>query len=67
MAKTREIVCIHYVNKGTCDLGRDAEFYGLCQTCSSYKKKPGAKPARVDNRKKKLSKIDKKESNERDF
>lgn len=61
MGKTREIVCLHYISKGNCDLGKDAEFYGLCQTCSSYKKKPGAKPARVDNRKKKMEKILKKE------
>ena len=62
MAKTREIVCIHYINKGNCDLGNDAAFYGLCQTCPSYKKKPGAKPARVDNRKKKLERINRKEN-----
>jgi len=64
MSKTREIVCVHYINKGNCELGRDSELYGLCQTCSSYKKKPGAKPARIDNRKKKLDKIKRKESNE---
>ena len=61
MAKTREIVCIHYVNKGTCDLGKAAEFYGLCQTCPQYKKKPGSKPARVDTRRRKLDKANKKE------
>lgn len=53
MAKTREIQCIHYVNHGNCDLGKKADFYGLCQTCPTYKKKPGAKPARTDNRKQK--------------
>ena len=62
MAKTREIVCIHYQNKGSCDLGKDAEFYGLCQTCPQYRKKPGAKPARVNNRRKKLEDAKKKES-----
>ena len=62
MAKTREVVCLHYISKGNCDLGKNAEFYGLCQTCPSYKKKPGSKPARVDNRKKKLEKILKKEN-----
>ena len=67
MAKTREIVCVHYINKGNCDLGKDAEFYGLCQTCPSYRKKPGAKPARVDNRKRKLDRISRKETNERNF
>ena len=61
MAKTREVVCLHYISKGNCDLGKNAEFYGLCQTCPSYKKKSGSKPARVDNRKKKLDKILKQE------
>lgn len=61
MAKTREIVCIHYINKGNCDLGKSAEFYGLCQTCPQYKKKPGAKPAITDTRKQKLERISKKE------
>lgn len=61
MGKTREIICIHYINKGNCDLGKDAEFYGLCQTCPQYKKKSGAKPARIDNRRKKLDKIIKRE------
>ena len=62
MARTREIVCIHYIHKGKCDLGKEAEFYGLCQTCPNYKKKPGAKPARINNRRKKLDKIIKKEN-----
>lgn len=61
MAKVREICCIHYKAKGECDLGKKAEFYGLCQTCSSYKKKPGAKPARTDNRRRKLEKYRKHE------
>ena len=65
MAKTREIVCIHYISKGNCDLGKNAKFYGLCQTCPQYRKRPGSKPARVDNRKKKLDKIRKKE--EKDY
>ena len=61
MAKVREICCIHYKAKGECDLGKKAEFYGLCQTCPSYKKKPGAKPARTDNRRRKLEKYRKHE------
>lgn len=64
MAKTREIVCIHYKAKGECDLSKKAEFYGLCQTCPSYKKKSGAKPARVDNRRRKLEKYRKHERDE---
>lgn len=61
MAKTREIVCIHYQCEGSCDLGKDATFYGHCQTCKTYSKKPGAKPARTDNRKRKLERIQRKE------
>lgn len=61
MAKTREIACIHYKCEHNCDLGKDACFRGLCQTCPTYKKLPGGKPARVDNRRKKMDKIIKKE------
>ena len=61
MGKTREIACIHYKCEHNCDLGKDACFRGLCQTCPVYKKLPGGKPARVDNRRKKMDKIIKKE------
>lgn len=61
MAKTREIVCIHYQHEGSCDLGKDATFYGHCQTCKTYKKRTGAKPARTDNRRQKLDRIRRKE------
>lgn len=61
MSKTRELACIHYVHEGNCDLDRKAKFYGLCQTCPTYKAKPGSKPARTDNRRQKLEKIYKKE------
>lgn len=60
MAKDRT-VCTHYLYEGGCALGKDSEFWGLCQTCPSWCKKPGAKPARVDNRKKKLERIKRKE------
>ena len=56
MAKVREICCIHYKAKGECDLGKKAEFYGLCQTCQKYFPKPGSRPARTDNRRRKLEK-----------
>lgn len=59
--KTREIACIHYKYEGCCNLGKNACFRGLCQTCPQYKKLPGGKPARVDQRQKKLNKINKKE------
>ena len=61
MAKDRTIACIHYVNENNCDLGKPCEFWGHCQTCKTYKKKPGGLPARTDNRRQKLQKIQKKE------
>ena len=61
MARTREIACIHYQCEHKCDLGKDAVFYGRCQTCPTYKKLAGGKPARTDNRKQKLNKIQKRE------
>ena len=61
MAKTREIACIHYIHEHNCDLGKEAEFYGHCQTCKTYKKRPGGKAARTDNRKQKLDRIMRKE------
>ena len=61
MAKTREIACVHYKAEGNCDLGKDGTFRGHCQKCPSYKKKPGAKPARVDTRRQKAERIMRKE------
>lgn len=63
MAKDREIQCIHYICEHSCDLGRDAVFRGLCQTCAQWKPKKGSKPARENTRKIKLAKIKKKEMN----
>ena len=61
MAKDREITCIHYIHEHNCDLGKDACFRGLCQTCPTWKPKKGSLPARKDTRRRKLDKIDKKE------
>ena len=61
MAKEREIACVHYKAEGVCDLGKDATFRGHCQICPSYKKKPGGKPARTDNRRQKMDRIMRKE------
>ena len=61
MAKTREIACVHYKAEGSCDLGKDGTFRGHCQICPSYKKKPGAKPARTDTRRQKAERIMRKE------
>lgn len=61
MAKTREIQCENYICQHQCKRGKDADFYGICQTCPFYVKKVGAKPARTDNRRSKMDKIMKKE------
>lgn len=61
MSKTREIACIHYICEGNCDLGKEGTFRKHCQTCKTYKKIPGGKPARTDNRRQKINKITKKE------
>lgn len=61
MSRTREIACIHYIHEHNCDLGKEAEFYGHCQICKSYSAKKGGRPARVDRRKQKQEKINKKE------
>lgn len=61
MAKTREIQCVHYINEGNCALGRGGEFYGTCQTCRNYKKKPNARPNRKDTRRQRLERIEKRE------
>lgn len=61
MTKTREIQCIHYICEGNCDLGKEGTFYKQCQICRTYKKLPGGKPARTDNRRKKQERIMRKE------
>ena len=57
MAKERTIACIHYKNEGNCDFNKECAFWGHCQTCKTYRKTPGGKPARVDLRKKKNDKF----------
>lgn len=61
MGKTREIACIHYKAEGNCNLGKEGTFYKQCQICKFYKKLPGGKPARTDNRRHKQERIMKKE------
>ena len=61
MAKTREIQCIHYICEGNCDLGKEGTFYKQCQICRTYKKLPGGKPARTDNRRQRQERIMRKE------
>ena len=62
MAHTRERQCQFYIYEGCCSKGRDGTFYKQCQICDKYVPKPGAKPARTDNRKKKQEKIARKEN-----
>lgn len=61
MGKTREIACIHYKAEHDCDLGKEGTFYKQCQICRTYKKLPGGKPARTDNRRQKQERIIRKE------
>ena len=60
MSKERG-VCIHYKYEGCCDLGKNCEFWGHCQTCRTWKKKPGSLPPRPDTRRKKLDKARKRD------
>lgn len=56
MSKTREVVCKYYnYAEGPCQK-RDipVSLRKECQTCAKYIPLPGGKPARTDNRKKKL-------------
>ena len=63
MAKDREIICKYYTDAGgPCDKrGISVHFKDECQTCRKYCPIKGAKPARVDNRRKKAEKIMRKE------
>lgn len=61
MAKDRLVVCENYVCEHNCKKGKDATFYGECQHCHSYRAVRGAKPAKVDHRKKDLEKVRRKE------
>ena len=57
MAKDREYPCKYYIREKECGQGREGTFYGACQTCVLYCKKPGSKPARPDTRKEKTEKF----------
>ena len=59
--KTREIVCENYEYEGKCKIGRISEFRGYCQHCPDYKARKGAVPARVDTRRKKLARAERKD------
>lgn len=55
--KNREIVCIHYAAEGQCSLGREGTFRKACQKCDKYEPQKGRRPARINDKRKKLEKI----------
>ena len=59
--KDREIQCESYICEGSCAKGREGTFRKACQTCNKYRPLRGSKPARTDNRRKKLERIARKE------
>ncbi len=59
--KTRENPCESYICEGNCSKGREGTFYKYCQKCNKYKAKKGSLPARTDNRRQKMDRIQKKE------
>lgn len=59
--KDREIACAYYRAEGVCDLGKDGTFRKHCQTCKTYSAKKHGRPARVDNRRKKRERIERKQ------
>ena len=60
--KERVLVCEHYkCNGGVCMLGKTCHFWKEMQKCKQYIKKPNSLPIRVDNHKKKIEEIKKKE------
>lgn len=63
MAKDRIVPCEHYVCKGDCNLGRNAEYTGYCQKCNEYVPQK-RNIEKVNRRKEKLEKIKKKEFRE---
>lgn len=60
--KDREIACEYYKYEGCCSKGREGTFRKACQKCDKYVPKRGTRPARTDNRRKKLENIDRREN-----
>ena len=60
MARDREIACKSYVCEGNCKKGRGGRFRKDCQTCKDWDPVQGARPARLDLRRKKRADFDKK-------
>lgn len=59
--KDREVACQFYICEGNCSKGKEGTFRKACQTCNKYNPIKGGRPARVDNRRKKMDKIMKNE------
>lgn len=59
--KDRELVCEFYICEGQCKKGKAGTFRDACQHCDGYRPVRGSRPARIDNRKKKMDKIMRKE------
>lgn len=62
MAKYRESVCRYYIAMGECEKGRDASHGGYCQRCNKYL--PRARTRHINQKRKKLYEIRKKEKDE---
>lgn len=64
--KDREIICKFYTYAGgPCDKrGISVHFREECQHCKYYCPVKGTRPARTDNRRKKMEKINKRERND---
>lgn len=52
MAKERG-QCVHYLNEHNCELGKECEYWGHCQTCPKWVRKPGARNPKPDRRREK--------------
>lgn len=59
MAKYRETVCMYYESFGQCKKGRAACHEHYCQTCDKYV--PRARVRHINEKKKKLNEIRRKE------
>ncbi|BCJ94461.1 hypothetical protein acsn021_20300 [Anaerocolumna cellulosilytica] len=59
MSKLRETVCLYYISAGACKKGREASHNGYCQKCDKYY--PRARVRHLNQKKKKLNEIRKKE------
>lgn len=59
--KDRLIPCKFYICAHQCKKGKDAVINSTCQHCSLYKKDKTRLPYKVNNKKKKLDRIRKKE------